>query len=194
MLNYYIFDKNKEIVENIPAYILEYSSKYKEKTAKENSTFSWYMLDKILKEKYDIDLSKEEIYLNEFKKPYIKNKSIYFSISHSSSLSLIAISDNEVGADIEELINYDNLDKLASKILSTKELNEYYIALDKQSFLTRKWTIKEAYYKMKSTGISFLKLHNDIDDESINSFFVSDSLNKKYFVSIVNKNKEKVDN
>ncbi len=122
------------------------------------------LLKKALSEK---DIVSTEFYKNAKGKPYIKNTPYYFNISHSEDICICAVSDKEIGADIEKIRNV-NL-KTSIKFATENELryifgkipedddfkadfNESTIDLFSRFFEI--WTLKEAYFKMLGTGIS----------------------------------------
>ena len=76
-------------------YILKYISKYTNEKNKEVSSKAWSYLISIFKQQFNIDISNNEILLNEYNKPYIKNLNYFFNISHSKNLVAIIISDKE---------------------------------------------------------------------------------------------------
>ena len=81
------------------------------------------------------------------KRPHFKNNGVYFSISHSEDLVVVAFDDKPVGADVE-FVKPRNLDKLIKRYdLEGKvhNLEEFY----------GWWTAYEARYK-NPTGKSIL--------------------------------------
>jgi 4'-phosphopantetheinyl transferase len=88
-------------------------------------------------------------------KPFLKTRpDIQFSISHTSDYVAVALSDNEIGIDIEHL----RLGKhhIARRFFTDEE-NNYLSRLPLSDFdvaFTKLWTLKEAYAKCTGTGIS----------------------------------------
>lgn len=122
----------------------------------EKNISSHDLLKKILKEEYNIDSF--TIIKNEFGKPYLKDNQLYFSISHDIDTCAIAISSSEIGIDLEYL-NYNE-----------KVINKYFYDAEKEIMaksnnlkydFTKIWVKKEAYLKMKGTGLNFGKENVD---------------------------------
>lgn len=84
-------------------------------------------------------------------KPYIDNEK-FFNISNSADVFCIAISDNEVGVDIQKTIPYN--EKLAKRICNQKELTLLEKSDDKDVMLTKLWTKKESLIKCKGETIA----------------------------------------
>lgn len=84
-------------------------------------------------------LSNEEILFNESGKPYYQNGP-YFNVSHSGKYIIIAISEKEVGADIEENVakNMSTLLPIFNEV-ETKMIKEhadfYYLWCAKESLI-----------------------------------------------------------
>lgn len=85
---------------------------------------------------------------NGFGKPYAKNQPIHFSISHSADTVICAVSDKEIGIDIEKIKPFNA--KAAEKFATKKELE--YIRSKENGFFEI-WTLKEAYFKCIGTGL-----------------------------------------
>ncbi|MDO5444512.1 MAG: 4'-phosphopantetheinyl transferase superfamily protein [Eubacteriales bacterium] len=90
-------------------------------------------------------------------KPYIPDIGLNFNISDSGDMLLIAVSSNEIGADIE-IINKDtDIDGIARRFFLREEADYLKSVSDpdlRASEFTRIWTIKEAYLKCLGTGLS----------------------------------------
>ncbi len=104
---------------------------------------SWLMLRDLLG-----DEPAEWTY-NQFGKPYIP--SLFFSISHCKTAIIVAVSDREIGVDIES-------DRSANEALIAYTMNDAEQALIRRSpnperAFVRLWTQKEALLKAKGTGI-----------------------------------------
>lgn len=101
-------------------------------------------------------------------KPYWENSSLHFSISHSKAHVFCALSDRPIGIDAEELNRDVNL-KLADRILSPFELEQYQQAEDKRLALLKFWVLKEAQAKLTGEGIKFHPTHTNfsLDDPRV---------------------------
>lgn len=86
-------------------------------------------------------------------KPYFVNSKVYFSISHTKKRAFCVLSEKNVGIDAEETDREISL-KLAQKILSDTEKEQFNAATDKQAALLRFWVLKEADAKCKGTGLT----------------------------------------
>lgn len=101
-------------------------------------------------------------------KPYLKDQSVYFNISHTDGAIAIAFSDNEVGIDIEQKREADV--KIARRFFTQNEAEYVENSADKTAEFLKLWTKKEAYIKMLGEGISL----------GLNTFdVISDDLSKK---------------
>lgn len=89
-------------------------------------------------------------------KPYLAgNGNLYFNLSHSGEMVMCAISDREVGCDVEKKDGFDR--KLADYVMTDDDLNRIYQQEGEQGradMFFRLWTLKESY--MKATGLGIL--------------------------------------
>ena len=102
------------------------------------------LLDKVLKKINIID----EIIYNEYGKPYLKSNKIYFSLSDSKEYTVCAISDKEIGVDIEH-ITYK--DRVIKKVCTEEEIKHIKTPED----FTIMWVKKESYSKLIGLGLSY---------------------------------------
>lgn len=89
-------------------------------------------------------------------KPYLKEYPYFFNLSHSGEYVLCAVSDQEIGADIQQCVSMD-VERLARRFFSTEEckvLAAYETESEKQQFFFRQWARKEAYGKLIGEGIA----------------------------------------
>lgn len=93
-----------------------------------------------------------ELTYNEYKKPYLKDIPLYFSISNTKNITICAISDNEIGVDIE----YKQYkEQIKEKAFTKAELELINKSTDKETTFTTMWTIKESFVKMLGIGLSY---------------------------------------
>lgn len=118
----------------------------------EKNISSEKFLKKVLKKEYNIN--SYEIIKNEFGKPYLKNSNIYFNISHDKDICVIAISEKEIGVDIEYL-NYNQ--QVINKYFFDEEKNIMVNSNKLKYDFTKIWVKKEAYLKMMGTGLNYGK-------------------------------------
>ena len=94
-----------------------------------------------------------EFRIGEYGKPYFSgNGSFGFSISHSSGMALAAVSDGNVGADIERCDRRS--DRLIQKCCTPDEREYLESTPDKSREFMRLWTRKEALSKLDGRGIA----------------------------------------
>lgn len=87
-------------------------------------------------------------------KPYFKDLPYYFNLSHSGNYVLCALSDVEIGADIQQHCG-KNVEKLAQRFFSEHETVALEQAGEEREKLFYKlWTRKEAYGKLTGKGIA----------------------------------------
>lgn len=83
----------------------------------------------------------------------ISPQGVFFNLSHSGEWTVIALSDSEVGVDIQQIKRVDM--RLAKRFFSEKECAQLADAGDGATELFyRLWTVKEAYLKALGTGLN----------------------------------------
>ena len=89
-------------------------------------------------------------------KPYLQDYSFYFNLSHSGEYVFCAISDREVGVDIQQFRPVDVV-RLTRRFFSKEEQKALERCLDREEqrkLFYRLWTRKEAYGKLTGEGIA----------------------------------------
>ncbi|KOY70666.1 4'-phosphopantetheinyl transferase family protein [Apilactobacillus kunkeei] len=102
-------------------------------------------------------------YYGDHGKPFLKSKQFQYNISNSYDLVILAVSDQEVGVDIEKLRPFTY--KRITSAFTDNELN-YLSNLDESvegNETLKLWTIKEAALKLVGTGLSGKVKSVDID-------------------------------
>lgn len=116
---------------------------------KENTT-SKDLLKDVLKN--ELNITNYELTFNKYNKPYLKNRNIYFNISHDKNTTVLVTSDKEIGIDIEY---YTYKESVMKKYYNEFEQQEIINSNNKEYEFTRIWVMKEAFVKMKGQGISY---------------------------------------
>lgn len=89
-------------------------------------------------------------------KPSLREYPFYFNLSHSGEYVVCAVSDQEIGADIQQCVSTD-VERLAKRFFSAQEcmaLAAYETESEKRQFFFRQWVRKEAYGKLIGEGIA----------------------------------------
>ncbi|ANZ57796.1 phosphopantetheinyl transferase [Fructilactobacillus lindneri] len=112
------------------------------------------LLAKLLELPIEQVLENDGIDFGKHGKPYFKDQNIYFNISHSNNLVLVAISDQPLGIDLEK-IKPLSLDRLSNAFTvgELAYLNKFKEPRKSEQIL-RLWTIKEAVLKDLGIGLS----------------------------------------
>lgn len=148
--------------------LLQYAFQTVEKGEVEKETSHWQVLTWAEIKGFISDAVEHTYYYNDNGKPYLDY--VYFSLSHSGEFVICAISDQEIGVDIQQ-IKQVNYDKIISRFFTPLEY-EYYNQIDSQeekaSYFFKLWTRKEAYAKCTGRGLAgILKIDVLQDDSAI---------------------------
>ncbi len=137
----------------------------------------------ILDKYYDKQLSSVDFTYTEYGKPYLINhKGLFFNYSHTDDLIVVAISNNEVGVDVEYID--PNNRKLLKKILSKDELKLMCEGDVFYNNATLCWTIKESY--LKQIGYGLLSPMNRItikNTQEDNFYIINESHIRTYCIN-----------
>lgn len=105
------------------------------------------------------------IELGEQGKPYLRGNPCYFSLSHSSSAVLCALSDHELGADIQILSPAN--DGLMRRFFSPDEREYVLSSRDTAAAFTEIWCKKESYCKADGRGLAISLSSFSVLDKTI---------------------------
>ena len=114
-----------------------------------------------------------EIIYNKYGKPYFKDNPIFFNVSHSGKYAVLAVSDKEIGVDIQK-ITYKA--KIINKICNENEKKLIKNAND----FTKIWVKKESFVKMVGQGLSYGLIN--ADTQTINNIKIKKY--KNYYIAI----------
>lgn len=103
---------------------------------------------KALSDYCGVDPSNIRFGVSEKGKPYAADLNVHFNVSHSAGIVVCAVSDKEIGIDIEKIkpINPE----AAKKFACPDEID--YIVSHENGFFEI-WTLKEAYFKCIGSGL-----------------------------------------
>lgn len=148
--NYQSLDllKYKEL---LPAERVERFERLKQTRDRENCLASYLLLKYALKE---IGINDFELEADENGKPYIKGQDIYFNISHCRLGTAVAVSEKNVGVDIQNIVPFD--EKIIRRVGSEAEIEFIKNSDNPDRAFTRIWTLKEAAAKCDGRGIKIL--------------------------------------
>ena len=102
---------------------------------------------------YGADPEQIELYKNEFGKEYIKDKNIFYNVSHTRELLCSAVSDCEIGVDCETVCEKD-WEALSKRYFTEREYEAIKHSDDPLDEFIRVWTKKESYVKYTGEGLS----------------------------------------
>jgi len=126
--------------------------RYNSKQSRKLSIAVYLLLRFALKEQYGVSETVDFEY-SEKGKPSLKNyPDIHFSLSHSKNTVVCAVSDSEVGVDVQYIAPVS--DKVAKRVLTMEEYDIFKKSTVKDEYFCEIWTIKESYLKMTGQGIS----------------------------------------
>ncbi len=145
--------------------------RYKRDDDKKRSLLAHILLKKLMKDEFSTQC---ELLYKENGCPYFKDHNLFVSISHSGDVAFCAVSQNPVGVDVEKIRNISHsliervcVEEEKTYVLSDVSINESEKISD-PTVLKRFfdiWTAKEAYFKMKGSGITDLKSVNTLITE-----------------------------
>lgn len=155
------------------------ADRYMTQQARRLSVAAGALLKKAL---FDCDITDAQIEYGKNGKPFIKNGGVFFNLSHSEERVMCAISDCEVGCDVEKLRPIEH--EIADRFFSTEEkkhLGKFTNEAEKRTEFFRLWTLKESFLKATGQGMA-LPLSSFSIELGADGIAVRQSYNdKKYY-------------
>lgn len=96
-------------------------------------------------------------------KPYIKNSSVKFNVSHTNGMILIVTGSGEIGCDVERMKEFSM--KTAKRISTENEYEKILKSIDQKRTFFSLWTFKEAFVKFLGTGLSYSLKKATLDED-----------------------------
>ena len=133
----------------LPKWRQEKVLKLRSKEKQKESTLAFTLLSYALKKDFEIE---DFMFIyNEYQKPYLADKAVFFSLSHCSEAVAVGVSVHEIGVDAERISKVRP--KAAERIFSAHELALISAGANPKLTFTRLWTEKEAIAKLKGNGL-----------------------------------------
>lgn len=131
-------------------------------------------------------LGNEEILKNEYGKPFLSDGR-FFNISHSGNYVLFALSDCEIGCDIEQF-HYVNAVRTGRTVFTDGEMNLLLSGADWLGAFFNLWTKKESLLKCMGEGFhrsaKSVDVRYDAFEEKGKSYFMKTWNFSDYIVSV----------
>lgn len=108
-------------------------------TRKKTDSLSYLL--RLLREKYGIPA--QTLCFGEHGKPYLKGHPVRFNLSHSGDLLAVAVSDQEVGLDVQKRTE-KGYPFLRARLKAEEQTEDFF----------RLWTAKEAYVKLRGNTLA----------------------------------------
>lgn len=161
---------------------------YRFENDKKLSCGAYLLLKKMLAE---VDITNPVFETEKYGKAYLSNhENIHFNLSHSGKIVLCAISDMEVGVDVEYIDPKIDLN-IARNYFYNGEYENIMKAQNKADEFFRYWVLKESYMKYTGIGLNIklnsfeiliedtIRLKNDKENLKFNLFDI-----EKYKIGI----------
>ena len=163
---------------SLPAWRKEKALQYKKLDDRKRSVLAFVLLQRALREEYGINEVPEFVY-NEFGKPSFSNLPIHFSLSHCKNAVACAISNHNIGIDVESIVPYNP--DVARRVCTADELEILEQCSNKDVEFIKLWTAKEAISKYEGMGLSLPFAEVTISRYLIHSEHYAD---KNYFSTV----------
>lgn len=120
------------------------------------------LLSKLTCKYYSLNFFDLDIKYNQYGKPYVDE--FYFNITHSHDYAVVVSSDRKVGVDIEKIREVDI--HIIHYFCTDMEKKYILDSTNRYQSLFEIFGLKEAYFKMKGTGIGNIRdiefiIHDD---------------------------------
>ncbi len=114
------------------------------------SASAGYLLNRALKER---GVESFNMIKGEYGKSYLEGGGLYFNLSHSGDIAVCAVSDCEVGVDVQKIAPVK--EELLKRVCTESELRFINTAEEgRETAFCRLWTVKESFLKKIGVGLS----------------------------------------
>ena len=190
----YIFDRLDQYTDEVyekhlsalPTWRREMALQYKKLDDRKRCVLAFALLQRALREEYGITEIPEFVY-NEFGKPSLPNLPIHFSLSHCKDAVACAVSDHNIGIDMESIVPYNP--DVARRVCCPAELEMLEKSTNKAVEFIKIWTAKEAVSKYEGMGLSLQFAEIDVSKYAVHTNMFK---SKKLVLSIASDRDSKI--
>lgn len=112
------------------------------------------VLKYLLSKETGLDVSQIHFVLNDNNKPYLQlDYPLFFNVSHSGNYAIIALSNQEIGVDIERIKSGFDYAEIVPTVFNNLEIKTIDNSENKNYTFYKFWTRKEAIVKATGKGI-----------------------------------------
>lgn len=186
MIKIYIADVsdlsiNTEILKTLPDIRVKKINKLQNDKEKVLSYGAGLLIDKFI-----LYGNKDAYFVHPDGKPYT-SRGLCFSVSHSGNFVVLAVSDKEIGCDIQKC-SQRNFERIAKFVFHKNEIELLNSSEDKTTVFFEIWTKKEAFLKHLGTGFNIkatdIDLSQDNYDKNGKTYFFANRKIEEYFISV----------
>jgi len=174
-----------EAVEKLPLQRYRSYIELCDEKARLRNIVAYSLLIRVLRD-YDIDINISDFSCHKNGKPYFKNSNVKFNISHCDDVIAVAISDDEIGLDVEKIKVVNS--NLINKVYSVQEQKTNAEKLLDEDFFCKTWTIKESYVKRDGQGLniepSSLSFNLNLDLNKLNDNYINTIKLNDFYLSV----------
>ncbi|HCT16033.1 MAG TPA: hypothetical protein DIW36_01220 [Ruminococcaceae bacterium] len=135
----------------LPENRIEKYNRLKRESDRDNCVAAYLLLRYALREN-GIDSFETEVGANG--KPFLKNKKMFFNISHCAEGVAVAVDTEPVGIDVQEIGIFN--ERVAKRFFTDGERKKINASSDKAKAFTRIWTLKESAIKNEGKALANL--------------------------------------
>lgn len=140
----------ESVIDALPAWRKAQVMRIRNEQGRRNCALAYELLCEMLRER-GIATRPTFVYAPDGKPGMLELPELHFNLSHCATAVACAISDREVGIDIETLGRFK--ESLAAYAMNEAEYRSIMEAEDRDRAFTRLWTMKEATAKLTGEGI-----------------------------------------
>ena len=151
----YLLDISQQLDEEMTDQLLELITKEERENKKKFQTACGKLfIHYLLREKFSLAEKDIKLLKTDSGKPYIEGLLVHFNLSHATDYVVCAMSDQEIGIDIEK-IRAVNFKKIAKRFFCESEYEDLLAKKQPEqlNYFFQLWTLKESYLKWLGTGL-----------------------------------------
>ena len=191
----------EDLIETLPSWRREVALKYKHTGGRAQSALAFDLLRGLLRTRFCMDDAIEPFAIGPHGKPYLPSHPwIHFNMSHCDLAVAVAVSENEVGIDVEKIRPFR--ESLGRHVLNEEEYDHVHAASTQPSCTTseepfstpsstpssdrafiRIWTQKEAVLKLTGEGVNS-HMHNVLHEAKLSNIVLQTEEYDTHIVSL----------